>query len=80
LVLLVYLPPEVQIARLTGRDGFSREEAEARLAAQMPIDAKLPFADMMIRNDGSQDETRRATDAAWEELRRRERKKREGTG
>jgi dephospho-CoA kinase len=78
LVLLVALSPETQIARLMGRDGFSREEAEKRMASQMPIDAKLPFADMVIRNDGSLEETWRAADEAWEELQRRERRLRHG--
>ena len=42
LVLLVYIPPEEQIRRLMARNGYDRDEAAARLASQMPIDAKLP--------------------------------------
>jgi dephospho-CoA kinase len=73
LVLLVYLPPEEQIARLMARNGYHREEAERRLASQMPIEAKLSSADMVVRNDGSPEETRRAVDEVWEELQKRER-------
>jgi dephospho-CoA kinase len=80
LVLLVYLSRSAQITRLMTRDGFSREEAQKRLDAQMPIDAKIPFADRVIRNDGSLEETERTTDALLEELRRREKQKREGAG
>ena len=77
LVLLVYLPPEEQIARLMARNGYSREEAESRLASQMPIGEKLPYADIVIRNDGSPEETRRAAGEVWEELKKRERRRRE---
>ena len=41
-VLLVYLPPEGQIRRLMARNGFTRKEAERRVAAQMPIGEKIP--------------------------------------
>ena len=79
LVLLVYLPPEEQIRRLMTRNGYCRDEAMSRLASQMPIDAKLPAADIVIRNDGTPDETQKAVDGLWEELRKRERCRREET-
>jgi dephospho-CoA kinase len=74
LVLLVYITPEEQIRRVMARDGFSREEAERRLAAQMPIDEKLRWADIVIRNEGSPEETRRAVSEVWMELNNRERR------
>jgi dephospho-CoA kinase len=77
LVLLVYLPPEEQIARLMARNGYGREEAASRLASQMPIGEKLPYADIVIRNDGSLEETRRAAGKVWEELKKWERRQRE---
>ena len=80
LVLLVYLPPEEQIARLMARNGYSREEAASRLASQMPIREKLPCADIVIRNDGLPGETRRAAGEVWEELKEREQLRRVGTG
>ena len=76
LVLLVYIPPAEQIRRLMARNGYSRPEAEARLASQMPIDAKLVRADIVIDNRGTVAETRERTAAVWEELRQRERQKR----
>ena len=79
-VLLVYLPPEEQIARLMVRDGYSREEAASRLASQMPIGEKLAYADIVIRNDGLLEETRRAVAEVWEELNKREQVRRVGTG
>lgn len=80
LVLLVYITPEEQIQRVMARDGFSREEADRRLAAQMPIDEKLRWADIVIRNGGSPEETRRAVSEAWMELNIREKECREGIG
>ncbi|MDO9229073.1 MAG: dephospho-CoA kinase [Syntrophales bacterium] len=80
LVLLVCITPEEQIRRMMARDGFSREEAERRLAAQMPIDEKLHWADIVIRNGGSQEETRRTVSEVWMELNNRERSLQEGTG
>ena len=80
LVLLVYITPEEQIQRVMARDGFSREEAERRLAAQMPIDEKLSLADLVIRNGGSREETRRAVCTVWMDLNNREQRRREGIG
>ena len=77
LVLLVYLPPEEQIARLVARNGYSRKEAEKRIASQMSIEEKLPFADIVIRNDGSPEMTQKALNAIWAELIKRERHRRE---
>ena len=71
LVLLVCIPPEEQIRRLMARNGFSREEAERRISAQMPIVQKIPRADRVIRNEGSIEETAREVERIWEELRRK---------
>lgn len=80
LVILVYLPPEEQIVRLMARDGYSREEALQRLASQMPIDDKLPVADIVVRNDGSLEQTRMQIDRLWDELKKREASRRTTTG
>ncbi|MBA4421746.1 MAG: dephospho-CoA kinase [Syntrophus sp. (in: bacteria)] len=80
LVLLVYLSPEEQIARLVARNGYRREDAEKRIASQTPIGEKLPFADIVVHNDGSPETTRIAVGEVWEELKNRERSRRENTG
>ena len=80
LVLLVYITPEEQIRRVMARDGFSREEAERRLGAQMPIDEKLRWADIVIRNGGSPEETRREVCRVWPELNIREKRRQRGIG
>ena len=47
-----------QIARMVVNRGYSREEAEARLAAQMPVGEKALRSHYVIPNDGSPDELR----------------------
>lgn len=66
--LLVYVPEDTQVERLMERDKIDRQEALNRIKAQLPIDEKQGFADFMIRNDGSLDETRRQVDELWQLL------------
>jgi len=76
LILLVYAPPDVQIRRVVKRNKMTREEAEARLRAQMPIEEKLKFADLAIRNEGTIRELEKRVDEVWQELLSREQKQR----
>lgn len=50
LVVVVFAPPEAQLARLAARDGLSRAQAEARLAAQLPVAEKAARADVVVDN------------------------------
>jgi dephospho-CoA kinase len=56
-VIVVACSPEEQIRRLVRRDGLPLEAAQARLAAQWPIEEKAARADYVIRTDGSFDDT-----------------------
>lgn len=47
---------ETQISRMTTTRGYSREEAEARLAAQMPVEEKAARSHYVIHNDGTPEE------------------------
>ena len=67
-VLVVHVPKEVQIERLVKRDGVGGEEAAKILKAQMPIDDKLAYADFVIHNEKSLEETRRQVKALWKKL------------
>jgi dephospho-CoA kinase len=51
-VVVVWAPPAVQRVRLAARDGLSGDEADARLAAQLPIDEKAARADFVVENVG----------------------------
>ncbi len=42
-----------QIARMIGTRGYTREEAEARLAAQLPVEEKAAKSHYVIDNDGT---------------------------
>jgi len=52
-VVVVYCSPEIQLQRLMARDGSSRENALARLNAQLPIAEKVQYADFVVDNSGS---------------------------
>lgn len=41
------------------RDGLTREQAEQRVASQMPLGEKRGLASHVIENSGSQEDTRR---------------------
>jgi dephospho-CoA kinase len=57
--------PEVQRARLMARDGAGAADAEARIAAQMPLVEKERVATAVIRNDAGEAELRDAVTTAW---------------
>jgi dephospho-CoA kinase len=67
-LLMVHVPPETQVQRLMIRDGITKAEAEQILAAQMPIDEKRGYADFVIGNQGSLDDSRRQAADLWEKL------------
>jgi dephospho-CoA kinase len=50
-VLVVYVSKETQITRLIQRDELSIEEATKRIKAQMPLDEKKAFADVVLNNE-----------------------------
>lgn len=67
-ILVVYVPREVQIARLMERNGLSLEQAEARLNAQMDIEAKRNKADYIIDNSGELVHTEQQVAVLWDRL------------
>ncbi len=67
-VWLITVPDDVQVGRLQARNGLTKDEARARLAAQLPTAAKLKHAHVVIDNGGTLEETRRQIDEAWSGL------------
>jgi len=59
-VLLVDVPEELQVQRLTMRDGVTQEQARASLNAQATRADRLALADDVVRNAGREDELREA--------------------
>ena len=66
-VIVVWAPPETQVARAVER-GMGEEDARARVAAQIPIDEKRERADHVIENSGAIDDTRRQVERLWARL------------
>lgn len=67
IILAITSPLECQIHRMMCTRGYSRVQAEARLAAQMPVAEKAARADFVVVNDSTyehlKDEARRLV--AW---------------
>ena len=64
-VWLVVVSPDTARGRLIERNGLTPEQAESRLRAQLTNEKRLPYADVVIENNGSLDELRQAVDEAW---------------
>lgn len=64
-IMVVYVPAELQLQRLMGRNGMSREEALRRISLQMDMEAKRDRADWIIDNSGTLEETERQVDRFW---------------
>jgi len=67
-ILVVHIPANLQVERLARRDGISEQEAANILKAQLPIEEKLGYADYVIHNDGSTEETMSQVRRLWGEL------------
>ena len=69
-VIVAWCRPEQQIDRLITNAGISREEAERRIASQMPVEEKRRRAHYVIDCSGSLDKTRRQVEALYPKLAR----------
>jgi dephospho-CoA kinase len=67
-VVTVDVDHETQIERLMARNGYSRAEAESRIAAQASREERVNAADVVLRNTGSVTQLREQIDALWAEL------------
>jgi dephospho-CoA kinase len=74
-LVVVVTDPDTERARLMARDGISREEADRKIASQMPLSEKANLADDVIENSGDLAATaaqvRRLHAALLEQSRRR---------
>jgi dephospho-CoA kinase len=67
-VVVVDARDEIRIDRLVRLRGMSREQAEARIAAQAPRERRNAVADRVLENNGTEIELAEAADALWREL------------
>ena len=67
-VVTVDVDHETQIQRLMARNGFTRAEAESRIAAQASREDRRIAADVVLDNTGSVTQLREQVDVLWAEL------------
>jgi dephospho-CoA kinase len=69
-LIVVWCRPEIQIQRLMSRDGLTRDEAEKRIAAQMPQSEKMRYADFLIDTSEGFESTRKQCEDVYAELKK----------
>jgi len=67
-VIVTSCPRSQQVARAVERDGLTPAQAEARIDAQLPTDAKVQRADLVIDTGRTFGDTNRQVDRAVEKL------------
>jgi dephospho-CoA kinase len=70
-VVVVDCPLETAVDRLVGQRGFSRHDAEARIAAQVSREERREGADFVIDNSTDRAQLVAEVDRVWAELRGR---------
>jgi dephospho-CoA kinase len=68
LVIVVDVPPDVQVSRLVEHRGMSRDQAAARLAAQATREQRLAIATIVIDNAGTLADLDKRVRDVWNEL------------
>lgn len=67
-LVVVTADRETRKRRTMERLGIDAEQAEARMAAQLPDEEKVAAADYVIRNDGTQADLERKAGEVWEAI------------
>ncbi len=70
-LIVVSVPERTQIERLMRDRAMSEPAIRARMAAQLPLEAKAEVADVLIDNEGSLADLRRQVERVWADLRQR---------
>ena len=68
LIWVVTLEPAVAINRLQERDGLSQTEAQSRFETQLASEERLTYADVVLQNEGSQEDLFSLTQQALQKL------------
>jgi dephospho-CoA kinase len=71
LVIVVDVPPELQVERLVSQRGMTSDQARARMNAQASREQRLEVADIVIDNSGSLDDLDHRVAEVWADLQRR---------
>jgi dephospho-CoA kinase len=71
LVIVVDVPIEMQVERLSAQRGMPEDQARARMAAQATREQRLAVADIVIDNSGTPADLDRRVAEVWSDLRSR---------
>ncbi|HET7215054.1 MAG TPA: dephospho-CoA kinase [Terriglobia bacterium] len=63
--IVAWCRPDQQVERLMAKTGLNREEADRRIASQMPADEKRRRADFVIDCSGNTEQTRQQVEALY---------------
>ncbi|MGQ9845665.1 MAG: dephospho-CoA kinase [Caldisericia bacterium] len=67
-IWVVYTNPDIQLERLIKRESYTIDEAKNRIFAQMDINTKLKYADVIINNSFDWEKTKSQIDEEIERL------------
>ena len=70
-VIVVDVPPGLQLERLAAQRGMTPDQARARMAAQASREQRLAVADIVIDNSGTLNDLDRRVAEVWKDLQRR---------
>jgi len=71
-LIVVSVPPPIQLERLIQRDNISEVDAQARIDSQFPLSEKLKVANYVIDNSQSLEHTREQSVKIWQQLQPKE--------
>jgi dephospho-CoA kinase len=69
-VVVVDVPTELQVERMITDRGWSREDAESRIAAQAPREERRAIATYVVENTGTREDLRQRVTEVFDQLRR----------
>jgi len=72
-IIVVFASPDVQLKRLISR-GMPEEDARNRIRTQLPVSDKTGYADFVVDNDGTLDDTMHQVKDIYSKLMGRPRK------
>lgn len=67
MTILAYADEDARIERIMKRNGLTRKQVKDRLNAQMKLENKIPYADIVVYNSGTYDDLKNSIgDIYWE--------------
>jgi dephospho-CoA kinase len=67
-LIVVSAPVATQIERLMRDRGMAERDVQARIAAQLPLEAKAEVADILVDNEGTLEDLERRVERVWRDL------------